>query len=306
MKKPLIIAHRGVSAFAPENTLAAFRQAVECGAEGLEFDVQLSKDGIPVIIHDFDLKRLGRRDGFVKDFTAEELQKIDVGSWFNLRFKSKANEKFSSETVPTLAQLLNFLSEPSALADGLDLSEPSAVADGFPVDTEADSQKFNPPAIAGGSDSYQGILYVELKFADDAVEKSVEKVCEMLLKSEFLPNIKLKSFNLKAVKYAKENFPSIRTVALFEPQFQTVFRKKLSIFDAAEAHLADEISLHFSLATRKTVETAKNLNLPVTIWTVNRKSWVKCAADLGIEAVISNNPALLLAEKHRLESSKTS
>jgi|GEM_PF-216278 len=320
MKKPLIIAHRGVSALAPENTLAAFRQAVECGAEGLEFDVQLSKDDVPVIIHDFDLKRLGRRDGFVKDFTAEELQTIDVGSWFNLRFKSKSNEKFSSETVPTLAQLLKFLSEPSAVADGLDLSEPSAVADGFPVDNEADSQKFNPPATAdgsdlfrenppataGSSDSYQGILYVELKFADDAVEKSVEKVCEMLLKSKFLPQIKLKSFNLKAVKYAKENFPAIRTVALFEPQFQTVFRKKLSIFDAAEAHLADEISLHFSLATRKTVETAKNLHLPVTIWTVDRKSWVKRAADFGIEAVISNNPALLLAEKGRLESLKIS
>lgn len=260
--KPLIIAHRGVSAFAPENTLAAFRQAIVCGAEGLEFDVQLSKDGVPMVIHDFNLKRLGRRDGFVKDFTAEELQKIDVGSWFNLRFKSKANERFSSETVPTLAHLLEFLKD------------------------------------------YQGILYVELKFADDAVEKSVEKVCAMLLQSEFLPNIKLKSFNLKAVKYAKENFPAIRTVALFEPQFQTVFRKKSSIFDVAEAYLADEISLHFSLATRKTVETAKNLNLPVTIWTVDRKSWVKRAADLGIEAVISNNPALLLAEKRRLELSK--
>lgn len=292
--KPLIIAHRGVSAFAPENTLAAFRQAVECGAEGLEFDVQLSKDGVPVVIHDFDLKRLGRRNGFVKDFTAKELQKIDVGSWFNLRFKSKANEKFSAETVPTLAQLLNFL------------SEPSAVADEFAVASEVDPPNFNPPATADGSDSYRGILYVELKFLDDVVEKSVEKVCEMILKSKFLPNIKLKSFNLKAVKYAKEKFPAIRTVALFEPQIQTVFRKKSSIFTAAEVHLADEISLHFSLATRKTVETAKNLNLPVTIWTVNRKSWVKRAADYGIEAVISNNPALLLNEKRRLESAKIS
>lgn len=253
--KPFIIAHRGTSALAPENTFAAFRRAIDCGAEGLEFDVQLSKDGVPMVIHDFDLKRLGNRADLVKNLTADELQKIDVGSWFNRRFKEKADEKFSSETVPTFGRLLEFLK------------------------------------------NYQGILYVELKFADDAVEKSVEKVCEMISDSEFLPQVKLKSFNLKAVRHAKENFPAIRTVALFEPQFKTVFRKKISIFDAADAHLADEISLHYSLATRKTVENAKKRNLPVTIWTVDQTVWVKRAIDLGIEAIISNNPARLLAEK---------
>ena len=101
MQKPLIIAHRGASALAPENTLAAFRRAIADSAEGLEFDVQLSKDNVPVVIHDFDLKRLGRREGFVKDFTAEELQRIDVGSWFNLKNKSN----MSSFTLRSFAAL---------------------------------------------------------------------------------------------------------------------------------------------------------------------------------------------------------
>ena len=257
--KPLIIAHRGASALAPENTLAAFRRAIADNAEGLEFDVQLAKDGVPLVIHDFDLKRLAGRGGLVKDFTSAELGKIDVGTWFNLRYKKKADERFSAETVPTFAALLEILK------------------------------------------NYQGILYVELKFADDAVEKSVEIVCELIVKSEHLPNIKLKSFNLKAIKHAKENFSEIRTVALFQPEFRTVFRKQISIFDAAQAHLADELSLHYSLATRKTMKRAKTRNLPVTIWTVDQTVWVKRAIDLGIEAIISNNPARLSAEKNRLE-----
>ena len=284
MQKPLIIAHRGASHFAPENTLAAFRRAIADSAEGLEFDVQLSKDNVPVVIHDFDLKRLGRREGFVKDLTAEELQRIDVGSWFNLKNKSNADESFSAETVPMLSQLLK-------------LSEQPALAGWSSTGSESSSSSENQPADAGCSDF---LLYVELKFADNEVEKLVETVGEMILASEFLPQIKLNSFNLKAIKHAKEIFPAIRTVALFEPQFKTVFRKKTSIFDAAEAHLADEISLHYSLATRKTVERAKAQNLRVTIWTVDQIVWVKRAIKLGIEAIISNNPAHLLAEKHRL------
>lgn len=58
---PLIIAHRGASALAPENTLAAFKRAIDDGAEGIEFDVRLTRDGVPVVIHDATLERNGRR-----------------------------------------------------------------------------------------------------------------------------------------------------------------------------------------------------------------------------------------------------
>jgi glycerophosphoryl diester phosphodiesterase len=57
MTRPLIIAHRGASAFAPENTLAAFQLAKDAGAEGVEFDVHLARDGVPVVVHDEDLRR---------------------------------------------------------------------------------------------------------------------------------------------------------------------------------------------------------------------------------------------------------
>jgi glycerophosphoryl diester phosphodiesterase len=112
MKRPTIIAHRGASARAPENKLAAFRMAMEVDAEGVEFDVRLAKDGVPVIIHDRDLKRTAKRPEKVSELTSKELAQVDVGSWFNRRFPRRARPAFQSESVPTLqqtlAQLINF------------------------------------------------------------------------------------------------------------------------------------------------------------------------------------------------------
>lgn len=108
--EPLIIAHRGASAFAPENTLAAFQRAIEDGADGIEFDVRLSKDNVPVVFHDSDLARLAKIKRRVADLTAEELGEIDVGSWFNRAFPKHADEKFTAETIPTLAKTLELLS----------------------------------------------------------------------------------------------------------------------------------------------------------------------------------------------------
>ena len=106
---PLIIGHRGASAHAPENTLAAFQMAIDAGADGIEFDVQLAKDGVPVVIHDDNLKRTGSRPENVADLTSRQLVKIDVGSWFNAKFPKRAKAEFASETVPTLAQVLRLL-----------------------------------------------------------------------------------------------------------------------------------------------------------------------------------------------------
>ena len=103
---PLIIGHRGASAYAPENTLAAFQMALDAGADGLEFDVQLAKDGVPVVIHDSDLRRTGLRDDLVADLTSRQLGKIDVGAWFNKKHPKRARPEFLRSTVPTLSQAL--------------------------------------------------------------------------------------------------------------------------------------------------------------------------------------------------------
>jgi glycerophosphoryl diester phosphodiesterase len=76
---PLIIGHRGASADAPENTMAAFTLAIEQGADGIEFDVQLCADGVPVIVHDDTVDRICDASGRVDEMTVAELQRLDLG-----------------------------------------------------------------------------------------------------------------------------------------------------------------------------------------------------------------------------------
>jgi len=96
--KPHVIAHRGFSGAAPENTLAAFRRAIAADAEMFELDVLLSSDGHVVVIHDDTLDRTTDGSGPVADKTLAELQALDAGSWFG--------PGFAGERIPTLEQSL--------------------------------------------------------------------------------------------------------------------------------------------------------------------------------------------------------
>lgn len=91
---PKIIAHRGASAYAPENTLAAFQLALELGVEGIELDVMLSKDGKLVVIHDDTVDRTTDGTGRVKDLTLEELQSLNAGG---------------QEKIPSLDEVFNLV-----------------------------------------------------------------------------------------------------------------------------------------------------------------------------------------------------
>lgn len=93
-----IIAHRGASADAPENTVAAIKLAWTQSADASEFDVFLSRDGKIVVIHDADTKRVAGVDRKVVDQTADELRALDAGSWKNARFKG--------EKIPLLEEML--------------------------------------------------------------------------------------------------------------------------------------------------------------------------------------------------------
>ncbi|WP_139489635.1 glycerophosphodiester phosphodiesterase [Brevibacillus dissolubilis] len=80
---PLIYAHRGASGNYPENTMNAFRAAVEQGADGIEIDVQLTRDGEPVVIHDHNLDRTTTGKGSVQAHTLKEIRKLNAGRWFD-------------------------------------------------------------------------------------------------------------------------------------------------------------------------------------------------------------------------------
>ena len=103
MPKTEVWAHRGASGwdrqYAPENTMSAFRKAVEMGADGIELDVQLTKDGELVICHDERIDRTSRERGWLRDFTLAELKKIDFG---------KPHVEYGFVEIPTLREVLEF------------------------------------------------------------------------------------------------------------------------------------------------------------------------------------------------------
>ncbi|WP_029192715.1 glycerophosphodiester phosphodiesterase [Paenibacillus harenae] len=101
METVINFAHRGASGYCPENTIAAFKKALELGATGIETDVQLTRDGQIVVIHDESLARTAGIGKLVKDIEYAELKSLDAGSWFS--------PEYHAERVPSLTQLLELL-----------------------------------------------------------------------------------------------------------------------------------------------------------------------------------------------------
>ncbi len=98
---PKIIAHRGYSGVSPENTLSAFANAIDIGADMIELDVQLTSDGQVVVFHDNDLLRVTGCEGAIADYSLEELKWMDAGIWFD--------PDFEGEKIPTLAEVLELV-----------------------------------------------------------------------------------------------------------------------------------------------------------------------------------------------------
>jgi len=102
-----VIAHRGVSGSYPENTLSAFQAAIDIRAEMVELDISISKDGIPVVVHDRTVDRTTDFEGDVQSFSLEELKRMEVGAWFS--------EEFRGEEFPTLKNSLELMKDKIAV-----------------------------------------------------------------------------------------------------------------------------------------------------------------------------------------------
>ena len=102
-KAPLVIAHRGDSAHRPENTLAAFAGALELGASAVELDIQLTRDGHVVVIHDVNLERTTSGRGDVRQLTLAEVRAVSAG------YPDRFGSQWAGERVPTLAEVLALL-----------------------------------------------------------------------------------------------------------------------------------------------------------------------------------------------------
>jgi glycerophosphoryl diester phosphodiesterase len=256
---PLIIGHRGAAAVAPENTLVSFSRAVEAGADGIEFDVRLARDGVPVIIHDETLQRTALRPNRVADLSATELQQVDVGSWFS-RSRKITPDRFAAETVPTLRQLFDLFADNSAL------------------------------------------LYLEMKCDPTERQQLAAECCRLVAECSIRDRVIVECFDLHALETVRIIDPGMRTAALFEPTLSSPHSLLVGrrLIDRAKSIGVDEIALHYRLAGDQVVEKAKLAGLKVVVWTVDDPAWVERAQRTGIDALITNDPALMRRQRDKL------
>lgn len=254
---PFILGHRGASAVAPENTLTAFSRAIVDGADGIEFDVRLSRDQVPMVIHDASLRRTGLIDRSVSELTRAELQEIDVGSWFDQRAQP-SRESFRGEKLPTLEQVFQLFSSKS------------------------------------------GLLYLEMKCEADEGAALAATVAREIEESGISNRVVVASFDHSAIAEIKKHAAAIRTAALFEPKLSRPIStiRRLRMVDVACHYGADEIALHYTLAGPRVIEKAKREGLEIVLWTVDDTHWINRARSLGIKALISNNPEVMVHSRN--------
>lgn len=226
MREPLIIGHRGASAVAPENSMAAFRSAILAGADGIEFDVRLSGDGVPVVIHDDTLQRTHGLRKRIVDLTAEELRSVGV---------------------PSLRDLFELMAQ-----NGL-------------------------------------LLCLEIK---GSATELAERCCELVREFSFEERTIVECFDLKVI----DKIRTLKTAALFEPRIYTDQR----LIDRALGVGASVLALHHRLAKPSLVEKARLAGLRVIVWTVDDPAWIARAHSMGIEALITNDPATMIEASDRL------
>jgi glycerophosphoryl diester phosphodiesterase len=121
--RPIIFAHRGDFAHAPENTLPAFEQALQKGADGVELDVKLTSDGQVIVIHDVTIDRTTNGKGRVAAFNLDEIRKLDAGKWFN--------EKFVDTKVPLLEEVFDLVGKDKLV--NIELTNYSTPRDGLVI-----------------------------------------------------------------------------------------------------------------------------------------------------------------------------
>ncbi|HZE68173.1 MAG TPA: glycerophosphodiester phosphodiesterase family protein [Pyrinomonadaceae bacterium] len=254
IERPLIIGHRGASALAPENTLAAFTRALADGADGFEFDVRLASNQLPVVIHDATLTRTAGINTKISEASGEDLSRAGVGAWFNRKFPHLARPEYESETLPTLRDVLALFSDTRALLylemkgegprwDDLAGSVVELIRRFAFTDRTVVVECFHLPALA------------EIKRLDAGIRTA----------ALFEPSI-------------KRPLSSLRIDARIEQ---------------ARAVGSDEVAIHHRLVSARAVAKATQLGMSCVVWTVDDPRWVHRATALGLKALITNNPRVM-------------
>ena len=263
-RQPLVIAHRGASGYAPENTLEAFELAVALGADGVELDVGLSADGQPVVIHDHRVDRTTNGTGRVASLTTLELGKLDAGTRFKNRFK---------KSIPAHRNLIN---KPGSARDSI----PARLHLGVPTLEET-------LALLAGAGLAR--IYVELKGTPSTRPALLTSSLLIIRRSSVERRVTLLSFDQKLLAAAKKMQPAIRVAATIHVAGGLIPTARMIARSAVRVG-ATEVALHHALVTRRRVAALHERGLDVSAWTANGKSTMRRLIDCGVESIMTDYP----------------
>ena len=257
--RPLVYAHRGGAALRPENTIASFDYGLSLGADGLEFDVHLSRDGIAVVHHDATLERTTGAQGRLSALTADELARVDAGHWFRPLATSAASDRRPPE---------------------------------FPYR----GQGHGIPRLQQVLSRYPGVpLIIELKMNDPAL---AERVIDDVRSAGALERVAIGSFGWRALRAARRYEPRVATGASREEVRLALYRSWVRWPLGKEAYQEFQVperSGPTRIVSRRFIAHAHRAGLPVKVWTVNEPADMRRLLEWGVDAIISDRPDLAVA-----------
>jgi glycerophosphoryl diester phosphodiesterase len=254
---PIVYAHRGGAKLRPENTLLAFDHGLSLGADGLEFDVHLSRDGVVVVHHDATLDRTTNGTGPLAALTADELARLDCGFHFGP----------PSPVLPRMAS-----------ADDSALHPFRGVAGGVPRLDEVLRR-------------YPGIpLIIELKVNEPEL---AHKTIDALRAADAVDRVALGSFGTRVLRAARAYEPAIRTGSSREETRLALYRSWLRWpvrRPAYQEYQVPERAGSTRVVSRRFVEHAHGANLLVKVWTVDEADDMRRLVQWGVDGIISDRP----------------
>ena len=270
-----VIAHRGASACAPENTMAAFRAAKEQNADWFELDCTLTKDGEVLVIHDDDLERTTNGEGDVAATTLADLKKLDAGSWHDA--------KFAGERLPTLGESLDFAkqAEIGVYVEIKNSDDDSRLIERF-MEMAEGRTKLNR--------KLRRSLMALIEESGSRNVRLTREVIRLIRERGMKHYIVIQSFSPIICAVAFDEAPELRTEFLGSkdddhPERWPMFLAWTGWLRPAGCNVSNDT------LNREALASFQRDGYTVAVWTVDEEADMRRLARWGVDAIITNKPA---------------
>jgi glycerophosphoryl diester phosphodiesterase len=278
-----VIAHRGASAYAPENTLASFAKAIEQKADWFELDVHLTKDGQVAVIHDGSLERVAGIKKRVPEMTLAEIKQADAGSWFG--------KGFAGERIPTLDEALALAKNRTGVYIEIKSDSPDKELVGNMFETVSNH--------TGPRNALLGTLMGQIEASRTPNLELTRKTIALVRARHMKDQVVIQSFSPVSCVVALAEAPEMRTEFLGGDDKDDPARWPQYLAFGTAVDVAG-FNINFDSVTPERIAAFHKAGKTCAVWTVDDPTAMRRCVECGADAIISNKPDLLLSTLHVL------